>query len=201
VERLKDIDVNNARIIVNDEVGDVIPKNYQIVIGKDTIAFIYQPIACHSYNQITVREQKIKIATIDTMLSYYLAFVYAEKKYYNVDRILCMANYLFELQQKNRLSQKGLLKRFNIICYGHQKTIEEIRSDKAQKFRDLKHDRQGKEFQEWFLSYRPAEIKIARVKTKNYGKLKNKYVKTLRVQSKKNGKNKKRTQKKRGFFF
>jgi hypothetical protein len=65
----------------------------------------------------------------------------------------------------------------------------------------LKHDRQGKEFQEWFLSYRPTEIKIAKVKTKNYGKLKNKYVKTLRVQSKKNGKNKKRTQKKRGFFF
>jgi len=90
------------------------------------------------------------------------------------------------------------LKRFNIICYGHQKTIEEIRSEKAQKFRLLKQDRTGKEFQEWFLSYRPAEIKIARIKTKNYGKLKKKYVKTLRVQSKKN---KKRTQKKRGFFF
>lgn len=204
VERLKDIDINNARIVVNDAIGDVIPKNYQIMIGKDTIAFVYEPIACHSYNQITVKGQKIKIATIDTMLSYYLAFVYAEKKYYNVDRILCMANYLFELQQKNRLSQKGLLKRFNIVCYGHQKTIEEIRSDKAQKFRELKHDRQGKEFQEWFLSYRPADIKIAKVKTTNYGKLKHKYVKTLRQQNKKNSKtrkNKKRTVKKRGFFF
>ena len=138
------------------------------------------------------------------MLSYYLAFVYAEKKYYNVDRILCMANYLFELQQKNRLSQKGLLKRFNINCYGHQKTIEEIRSVKAQKFRELKQNRDSKEFQEWFLSYRPADIKIAKVKTKTYGKLKNKYVKTLRKQNKKNSKTRKNNkiiQKKRGFFF
>ena len=127
-----------------------------------------------------------------------MAFIYAEKKHYNVHRILCMANYLFELQQKNRLSQKGLLKRFNILCYGHQKTIEEIRSYKAQKFRELKQDRTAKEFQEWFLSYRPADIKIAKVKTKNYGKLKKKYVKTLRGRNKKN---KRQTQKKRGFFF
>ena len=62
----------------------------------------------------------------------------------------------------------------------------------------------GKEFQEWFLSYRPADIKVAKVKTTNYGKLKHKYVKTLRQQHKKNGKtrkNKKRPLKKRGFFF
>jgi hypothetical protein len=205
VERLKDIQVNNTRIIVNDAIGDVIPKNYQILIGKDTIAFIYEPIACHSYNQITIQGQKIKIATIDTMLSYYLAFVYAGKKYYNVYRILCMANYLFELQQKNRLSQKGLLKRFNIICYGHQPTIEEIRSEKALKYRELKQDRNSKEFQEWFLSYRPGDMNNAtKTKPKNNGKHKTKNVKTLRVQNKKTGKtrkNNKRTQKKIGFFL
>jgi hypothetical protein len=159
VERLKDININNARIIKNPEIGDVIPTNYQILIGKDTFAFVYEPIACHSYNIISVKGQQIKIATIDTMLSYYLAFLYSGKKYYDTDRILCMANYLFEVQEKNRLEQKGLLKRFSVTCYGHQKTVAEVRSEKAEKFRELKVNRNSKEFEEWFLSYRPGDSK------------------------------------------
>ena len=159
VERLKDININNAKIIKRKPVGEVIPEHYQIQVGNDTIAFIYNPIACHSYNIINIDGQKIKIATIDTMLSYYLAFLYADRSYYNIERILCMSKYLFEVQQKNRLAQKGLLKRFSISCYGHQETIEEMRAAKAEKFKELKNDKNNKEYEEWFLSYRPADKK------------------------------------------
>ena len=38
--------------------------------------------------------KKIRIATIDTMLSFYLSFIYSNKNYYNSDKILCMAEYL-----------------------------------------------------------------------------------------------------------
>ena len=50
------------------------------------------------------------------MLSFYLAFLYTDKPYYNqfLDRTLCMSKFLFDVQQKNRFEQKGLLKRFNI---------------------------------------------------------------------------------------
>ncbi|BAT21998.1 putative polyA polymerase catalytic subunit [Yellowstone lake mimivirus] len=102
-------------------------------MGKDTVAFIYQPIGCHSYNILIQQSQKIKIATIDTMLSFYLAFLYAGEPYYDNDRILCMSKFLFDVQQKNRLSQKGLLKRFSIVCYGHQESVEEMKSMKAKK--------------------------------------------------------------------
>ena len=64
------------------------------------------------------------------MLSFYLAFLYADRLYYDEDRILCMAEQLFIVQQKNRLSQKGLLKRFSVNCFGTQKTLTNIRAEK-----------------------------------------------------------------------
>jgi hypothetical protein len=91
------------------------------------------------------------------MLSFYLAFLYADKPYYNefLERIICMSKFLYDVQQKNRLQQKGLLKRFSIKCYGHQNTIEELREEKANKYNELKDNKNSKEFEEWFLRYRP----------------------------------------------
>ena len=128
-----------------------------INIGKDTIAFVYKPLACHSYNITSENGLQIKIATIDTMLSFYLAFIYSKRPYYDINRILCMAHYLFRIQQKNRLEQKGLLKRFSIDCYGHQETIEEMRAAKSEKYKELKNKRDSPEYEEYFLRYRPAD--------------------------------------------
>jgi hypothetical protein len=157
-ERLKDIDVDNVKIVRHDAIGDIIPISYEVIVDQDTIAFIYKPIACHSYNEIAYKKERLRIATIDTMMSFYLAFLYADKPYYDIDRILCMSKFLFEVQQKNRLQQKGLLKRFSIECYGHQDTVEEMRAEKAKKFAELKNNRGSPEFEEWFLVYKPAGI-------------------------------------------
>ncbi len=156
-ERLKDIGVKDVKIIKRDPIGEVIPIHYEITIGKDSVVYIYKPIACHSYNNIKISGQKVKIATIDTMLSFYLAFLYADRPYYNdfLERILCMSKYLFEVQQKNRLAQKGLLRRFSVTCYGHQESVEEMRAHKAEKFKELKMSGNEKEFEEWFLNYKP----------------------------------------------
>lgn len=129
-KKLNDDNIHNAIIIKHDKIGEIIPEHCEIKIGKNTIAFIYKPIACHSYNTIKNGKITLKIATIDTMLSFYLAFLYIDKEYYDKNRILCMSKYLFEVQAKNRLAQKGVLKRFSINCYGHQKTLKEIFSIK-----------------------------------------------------------------------
>jgi hypothetical protein len=96
------------------------------------------------------------------MLSFYLAFLYADRPYYNefLDRILCMSKFLFDVQQKNRLEQKGLLKRFSITCYGHQETVEEMRAHKSEKYKELKSmpGKNKEEYEEWFLSYKPEEL-------------------------------------------
>jgi hypothetical protein len=160
-ERLKDIGVKDIKIIKHEAVGEIVPVCYEIRIGKDSVAFIYEPAACHSYNVISIKGEKVKVATIDTMLSFYLAFLYTNRPYYQEfsDRILCMSKFLFDVQQKNRLEQKGLLKRFSILCYGHQPSVEEIRAKKAEKFKELKDKRDSKEYEEWFLNYRPDQKK------------------------------------------
>ena len=159
-ERLKDKGFNNVKIIKRDPIGEIIPLHYEIKVGVDTIAFVYKPIACHSYNVLIFSKKKIKIATIDTMLNFYLAFLYTNRPYYTnfTDRILCMSQFLFDVQQKNRLKQKGLLKRFSIICYGHQESVEEMRTEKAKKYKELKDKRGTHEYEEWFLNYRPDKI-------------------------------------------
>ena len=156
-ERLNDANITNVQIVSRKNVGEIVPKHYEIIVNNDTIAFIYEPVGCHSYNVLYINKKKIKVATIDTMLSFYLAFLFTDRKYYNYfyDRIVCMAKFLFDVQEKNRLSQKGLLKRFSITCYGHQQTLEEMRAEKSKKYKELSIDRNSKEFKEWFLNYKP----------------------------------------------
>jgi hypothetical protein len=144
-------------LVQHAEIDEIIPRHVEIKIGDNSVVFIYEPIACHSYNKITVDSNKndVNVGTIDTLLSFYLAFLYSKKEYYNKDKILCMAMFLFNVQQKNRLNQKGLLKRFSIDCYGKQQTLEDIRSVKAEKFKELISKRGTVEYDEWFLKYNP----------------------------------------------
>ena len=146
-------------------VGEVISEHYDIRVGDEVIAFLYKPLACHSYNTIRIDSGErgksgsvtIRIATIDTMLSFYLAFIYADRVYYDINRILCMSQFLFDVQQHNRLKQTGLLRRFSINCYGKQPTLESMRFEKTKKYEELKGKRSSREFEEWFLRYIPYE--------------------------------------------
>lgn len=160
-ERLETLGYKKIQIVKHEAIGEIIPEHVEIRYGKDIIAFIYKPLACHNYNVLRQGSQEIQIATIDTILSFYLAFMYANAPYYYKDRILCMAQFLFEVKQKNRLSQKGLLKRFAMTCYGKQETLESIRAKKATKFKELRNKRNSKEYEEWFLRYNPGERKSA----------------------------------------
>ena len=64
-----------------------------------------------------------------------------------------MARFLFDVEQKNRLEQKGLLKRFSIKCYGVQDTLETMRAEKMSKYKELKHNKKSREYEMWFLKY------------------------------------------------
>lgn len=186
-ERLGDIGVKNVKIIKRPKLGEIIAPHYEIKVGNDTVAFIYEPISCHSYNIIKDEGYEVKIATIDTMLNFWLAFLYANRPYYDNDRILCMSNFLFDVQEKNRLAQKGLLRRFSINCMGHQETVEEMRAEKAEKYIELKDKKNSEEYDEWFLRYRPLEKKEEK-QTNNKSRHKR-------------DKKKRKTRRKRGIFF
>lgn len=169
-KKLDDLNIKNVTIIKHPSIGEVIPECYEVQVGKDTVVFIYKPVACHSYNVLMINHKKVKIATIDTMLSFYLAFLYADKPYYNVERILCMSKFLYDVQQENRLEQKGLLRRFSIICYGHQESREDMRAEKTKVFQRLKDKKNSTEYEEWFLNYKPEISIVSKISKTNKSK-------------------------------
>ncbi len=159
-EGFKDIKINKK-----PGLGELISEHYEISIKKnkkfDVLCYIYNTTSCHSYNIIYINGEKLKIATIDTMLSFYLFFIYVNRPYYDVNRLLCMSEYLFKVQLKNRLQQKGLLKRFSINCYGKHNTLEDTRSHKSKKYKELiqkKCKNNCKEYDKYFLRYIPNEL-------------------------------------------
>ena len=150
----------NIKIFKKQPIGEYVDVHYEIIVNNDAIAFIYKPTACHSYNLININGQKIKVASIDTILSFYLIFIYANRPYYDENRLLCIAEYLFKVQLKNRLQQKGLLRRFSVLCYGKQKTLEDMREEKAKlyaKVRTQEISRKSKLYNMNFFRYIPKE--------------------------------------------
>ena len=101
-----------------------------------------------------------------------------------------MSKYLFDVQEKNRLAQKGLLKRFSINCIGHQETVEEMRAEKANKYNELKNKKKDAEYDSWFLKYRPTDGKDIDEDNKK----KNRKTKRTNIR-------KKKTKKRKGIFF
>jgi hypothetical protein len=155
VGRLETAKFANIRKVPHPPIGEIVPEAIEIRVGNESIAFIYKPIACHNYNVIESNGRKTKVATIDTMMSFYLAFYYTDKSPDYKRRILCLSTYLFDIEQKNRLVQKGVLKRFSVSCYGKQPTLETMRAERMAKFEELKDKRGTPEFEMWFLNYNP----------------------------------------------
>jgi hypothetical protein len=85
-----------------------------------------------------------------------------------------MAEFLFKVQQQNRLEQKGLLRRFSVNCYGTQLTMEKMREEKASKYKELKKHRGSKEWNWYFLKYVPADIEMEKYNKKEKNKKKTK---------------------------
>jgi hypothetical protein len=135
-------------------IGELIKEHYSISVNGEYVSFIYQPVGCHSYNVIKDKyNNTIKIGTIDTLFSYYLAFVYADREYFDPNRILCLCSILFKVQQDHRITNKKPLRRFGIDCYGKQPTLADVRQERMDKLNTLTPG--TPEHEEWFLKYTP----------------------------------------------
>ena len=154
-EELEKKGVVSVSVETKPSIPEYLSTHYEIKVGSQPVAYIYKPLACHSYNTIKLDGKIFRVATIDTMMSFYLLFLYANRPYYNPRRTLCLCEYLFKIQQKNRLKMQGLLRRFSITCYGKQKTLEDIRNEKSKQFKKLKTKKNTNEYNKWFLRYNP----------------------------------------------
>jgi hypothetical protein len=153
---LKSDGYKNIKIKNKQSIGEIVSPHIEISVNKKPIVFIYEPTGCSSYNTIKINGKIIKIATIDTMLSFYLAFLYEDDSKYDKNRILCMSEYLFRVQSKNKFKQYGILKRFSLNCYGNQPTREDIKAEKNDIYELMKDKKGTKDFDEYFLNYNPS---------------------------------------------
>jgi hypothetical protein len=205
-ERLNSAGFKNVKVYKKPGVWEIISPHYEVVVDNDTVCFIYEPLSCHSYNTIKIGNSIVKVATIDTMLNFFMAFLFADRPYYDKDRIICMAQYLFNVQYKNRLEQKGLLKRFSISCYGNvDESNIALRELKAEKFNELKHKRGSKEYEEYFLKYSPGDKdkfqeNACKIKNKSNTRVQENVIWNVKKTNRKTNKRTKKNNKIFGFF-
>ena len=109
-ERLEDFDYKGIKIIKRDGIGEVVAPHFEIKvkIGKieETVAFIYKPLACHSYNVIKKGNKSVRVATIDTMLSFYFSFYYSDRDYYDEIVFYVWLNIYLMFNRKIDLNRK-----------------------------------------------------------------------------------------------
>lgn len=158
VENLEREGVKNVKVIEHEEIGEIIPNALEVKIDNVTRVVIYEPLACHAFNKTEIDNKPVKIATIDTIMTFYLAMYYTCRDKDFKTRIFCIANQLFELTQK-RLDETGILKRFSTTCDGEQTTLTSMRAEKTNKRNELKNKKDTKEYEAWFLNFNPASKK------------------------------------------
>jgi hypothetical protein len=92
---------------------------------------------------------------METILSFYLAFLFLKKSKYKLNRLLCISSFLYRMMRRRKPDTDGIFKRFNINCIGKQLTFEMMRSEKAVKYNELRKNRHSRDFEWWFLRYIP----------------------------------------------
>jgi hypothetical protein len=158
-EQLLASKVTGVTTVARKEIGEIIPECHEVRVDGRAVAFIYKPEACRGYNELPYGDATIRVATIDTMMTFFLAFFYTNTNVAFRQRVLCMAKQLFDLSI-SRIHDSGVMKRFAVKCYGPRIGLNDIRIMKSVKYKDLKaRGVTGPEFDDWFLKYAPGESK------------------------------------------
>lgn len=124
---------------------DVMPSSVEIHLGSSRIAHIYEANHCYSYNILKSEDDTkriINVASIDTMIYFFLLFHYLDKPYYNKKRLMCMAHFVMKLAQKHSLAEReGIFSRYTHQCYGHDHPPQVLMMDKKRKYKELAKNR------------------------------------------------------------
>jgi len=130
--------------------GELVGAYHDFKVGKKTVAHIFEPTRCYARNEVEKKGETLRIASFDTLLSFYFAFLYAKHPKLNKTSIMCTANALYETMRNN--NNKGL-ERFPVKCYGKQETLRTLRAHKWKLRRELKKGTVA--YNRWFFRYSP----------------------------------------------
>jgi len=145
------------------EVAELIPEHYILSVNGSARLYLYKPIACHNYNVIKINSFSVRVATIDTILAFYLAFVYVSGNDYNTNRLMCLSQQLHELHRNRHVSNKPIMRRYTLPCVGKQPTLRDMMVTRSKMHTTIKN-KKSREYMSWFLKYDPSAPRVSRSK-------------------------------------
>ena len=129
LERLREEgEADNLKSKRVPEVSDIVPGMKLIYYKNKVIAILVKDSACHSY----IESQKLRIASIDTLVTLFLSFRYVRLPALAEDSILCLVNSMSNIQKKIRMGKHALFPAISIKCSGYQPSYPSLlRAKKA----------------------------------------------------------------------
>jgi hypothetical protein len=149
--------LKKVEVVFQKSKTEILPDHNMIIVDGEVVARIFKTIACHNYNEYHIGGNKINVATIDTILYFFLAFYFLEDSQDARIRILCLCAYLLKLEHKDKLSNEGLFKRYGIKCLGKQDNLIDFLISKQENYERLKKKMGSYEFKMRFLKYNPSK--------------------------------------------
>ena len=113
---------------------DLLPSMKIIMQGKNQLVFIIDIESCQSYFNIPLKDDIIKIASMDTLITLYFSLGFVPSKYFNIASIECIANKLVEISILARKNpEKFPLPFISIKCIGYQKSYASLIREKVKR--------------------------------------------------------------------
>jgi hypothetical protein len=141
---------------------DIMPQFVDIANDEGKIILrMHETTACHSYHQMA---NGIQVASIPTLLQYFLAYLYAGATEGDITHLLCVAQRLVDLAHTRGKRRYAILTPSN--CLGTQETLTEIRKKKAVLYEKLSRDKGSIDFLKFFFTYNPRDTATRRKKAK-----------------------------------
>ena len=142
--------------------SDILPPSTEVLDnhGRVVIRF-FETVSCHSYH----KAGGIRVASIPTILQFFFAFIYTDAPDNEIIDMMVVGQRLMEIANKKSSRRFAILT--PIDCLGEQKTLAEIKREKAEVYVKLSRNKSSPEFLKYFFTYDPSDSKTRRQKKRD----------------------------------
>lgn len=138
--------------------NEIVPRFVDIANKDDKIIMrVFETAACHSYHPM---RNGVRVASIPTLLQFFLAYLYAGATEDDITHLLCVAQRLVDLAHNKQKRRYALLT--PIDCLGHQETLTGLRKHKAVLYEKYSKNKRSADFLKYFFTYNPRDTATRR---------------------------------------
>lgn len=136
-----------------NEGSEILPPRYCVTTAPGKNIQFYETAACHSYHRMP---DGTKVASIPTILQFFFAYMYSNDRDETTGELLCIAQRLMEIAEDIPDRRFALLT--PIDCLGTQKSLTDLRKEKAELYQKYSKNKQSIDFLRYFFTYNPTSL-------------------------------------------